>query len=180
MNEHNPNKNIEQPGEPLYPSPLLPELAEFLQDYEYACVTQATDQGTVFVLKAPAIDIASSRGQVPIHITHGLYMHEAAPVIRIVLTLVDDPTSPLAFETFVNVADGQQRTDYAALMTQDTLLLLFYDESLTHRLSKRVQNRSRDELPVMLSKADAEIAIIGQDMVDFEVAKSAIMKRISL
>lgn len=180
MNEHDPNKKIEQPGEPLHPSPLLPELAEFLQDYEYACVTQATDQGTVFVLKAPARDIASTRGPVPVHITHELYMHEAAPVIRIVLMLVDDPTSPLAFETFVNVADEQQRADYAALITQDTLLLLFYDESLTHRLSKRVQNSSRTELPIMLNKADAEIAIIGQDMVDFEVAKSAVMERINL
>jgi hypothetical protein len=35
---------------------LPPELAEFLRHQEYACLTQATDKGTAFVLKLPRVE----------------------------------------------------------------------------------------------------------------------------
>src|SRR6266498_735578 len=87
-------------GEPLEPSPLLPELAEYLRDIDVACLMQGTDQGTVFVLKLPTQDIESSRGRVVIQLRHELYAHPTAPVIRTVLTLYDQPDAPLALETF--------------------------------------------------------------------------------
>ncbi len=89
--------------EPLQPSPLPPELAEFLRDKTFACLMQATDRGTVLVIKALAHEIASARGRVPVQLRHELYQHPTAPVIRTIITLYDQPTTPLALETFTNV-----------------------------------------------------------------------------
>ncbi len=35
------------------PSELPPEVADFLKDKPFACVSQATDKGTAYVVKAP-------------------------------------------------------------------------------------------------------------------------------
>src|SRR5687767_5470891 len=94
-----------QPNEPQEPSPLPAELAEFLRDTEIACLMQETDQGTAFVIKLPARDIDSARGTVPIHLRHELHIHPAAPVIRTILVIYDQPEVPLALETFTNIED---------------------------------------------------------------------------
>src|SRR5687767_14290495 len=39
-----------------------------------------------------------------------------APVIRMVSSIYDQPDAPLALVTFVNVADAEQRSDYADLI----------------------------------------------------------------
>src|SRR5688572_4295587 len=92
------------PGTPDLP----PELVAFLKDQRYACVTEATDRGTVFVVKVPGAEIESLRGPVPIHQQHELYDHPKAPVIRLVTTIYDRPDRPLKLETFINIADPQQ------------------------------------------------------------------------
>ena len=75
----------------LQPNELPPELAAFLEDQEYACLLQATDQGTVFVVKAPGQDIQSLGGNVPVRVLHQLYDYPQAPVIRTVITWYDQP-----------------------------------------------------------------------------------------
>src|SRR5688572_19601787 len=94
---------------PHQPSLLPPELADFLRGQDIACLLRATDRGTAFVIKLPAQDIASVRGRVPIRLRHELYAHPAAPVIRTILTVYDQPTTPLALETYTNVAEPDQR-----------------------------------------------------------------------
>src|SRR5437762_11419875 len=84
---------------------LPSELVEAIKDRPYACVTAPTDRGTVFVIKAPSRDIDSLRGPVPIFLRHELYEHPAAPVIRMLLKIYDQPERPLALETYINVAD---------------------------------------------------------------------------
>src|SRR4051794_33748567 len=108
-------------GEPLEPSPLSPELAEFLRQLETACLMQETDRGTVFVLKLPSPDIESMRGTIPILLRHELYAHPNAPVIRTLLHLYDQPEAPLALETFTNIEDENQRSTFAALAQQEAL-----------------------------------------------------------
>lgn len=98
-------------GEPRHPSTLPPDLAEFLKTQELACLTHATDRGTILVIKAPSREIRSVRGRVPIQLRHELYDYPQAPVVRMVLTIYDQPSRPLALETFVNVEDEQQRDD---------------------------------------------------------------------
>ncbi len=165
-------------GEPLRPAPLPEDLAEFLRDKTYACLTQPTDHGTVLVIKAPDDDIESSRGPIPIAMRHELYEHPAAPVIRMVTTLYDDPRQPLRLET--NVQDPQQRADFANLGAQGPLLLLFYDEQLRHRLTKQVSIPEPDVIGDVLGRADALLTNIAPEKFDFDQAKEEVMRRASL
>jgi hypothetical protein len=162
--------------EPEQPSLLPPELADFLRTQDIACLFQATDQGTALVAKLPGAEIASIRGTVPIRVRHELYDHPAAPVIRTVLTIYDRPQSSLALESYTNVEDAQQRTDFAALAAQEQLLLLCYDEQLTHRLSKLVPYRDDGTIGAIIAQADQLLAVIPHDQFSFEAAKQAVLE----
>jgi hypothetical protein len=166
-------------GEPQRQIPLLPELAAFLRGQEVACVMQATNQGTAFVIKLAGREIASVRGRVPIHLRHELYSHPAAPVIRTVLTVYDQPERPLALETFTNAEQPDQREDFARLASQDQLPLLFYDEQLAHRLSKVVPYQDEGQVGEILRQADGLLAAIPSERFSFERAKLAVMRQTS-
>src|SRR5438105_1903381 len=101
--------------QPPAPFELPAALAAFLAGESYAMVTEASDQGTIYVIKAPRTDIDSVRGNVPIEVRHELHQHELAPVIRTVVKIYDQPERPLGFETFINVAEAEQWGDFAQL-----------------------------------------------------------------
>ena len=162
-------------SEPHRPTPLPPDLAEFLRTQEMACLMQATDQGTAFVIKAPAREIRSARGTVPIRVSHALYDHPAAPVIRTVVGLHDRPDSRLDFETFTNIADPDQREDFARLAAQDRLVLLFYDERLAHRLTKVVPYRDDGTVMAIVTQAELLRRGIPPHAYDFDAAKQAVI-----
>ncbi|HCF99681.1 MAG TPA: hypothetical protein DEV93_03965 [Chloroflexi bacterium] len=167
--------------EPLAPFQLPPELADFLRRADrYACVTQATDQGTAFVLKVPGRELTTLRGTMPIGLRHELYEHPSAPVIRTVLTIMDRRQGPLKLESFINVAEEDQRADFAALADREQLLLLFYDEQMQHRLTKMVPYPERSEVPTILARADELRAAILPRRFDFNKAKAAVMQRTTL
>ncbi len=174
------NEHHHQAPEPENPSPLPPELAEFLRDQRLACLTHGTDRGTMLVIKAPQHEIRSVQGRVPIELRHELYQHPAAPVIRLVTRIYDQPDAPLALETFINVDDEQQRADYGELARQDELDLLFYDEQLRHSLTKRVRNAARPDLVEVLITALQLRARIPSDRFDFDLAKAEVMEATSL
>jgi hypothetical protein len=165
---------------PLRPTELPPELADFLTSQEYACLLHATDQGTVFVVKAHGRDIQSLRGNVPVRVLHELYQPPQAPVIRTVVTWYDQPTTPLALETYTNVEDRQQRPDFQDLSQRDHLRLLCYDASLQPRLSKVVPNHDRELITQIVANADALRARIPASRYDFDAAKAAVMEHTSL
>lgn len=155
---------------------LPPELVETLRDVAYACVTEATNLGTVFIIKAPQHEIRRLQGNVPVQLRHELFTQPTAPVIRMTLHIYDDPLAPFAMESFINVADPQQREDYAAFAAQEEIYLLFYDESFEHRLSKGVRNDAGDVVPAVLALADELRAAIPAELYDFERAKASIME----
>lgn len=163
-------------AEPQFPSALPVELADFLRTQDLACVLQATDRGSLYVLKVPAAELTTLHGTFRIGIEHALHRHPSAPVIRTVITFYDQPDSPLRLESFTNPADTLQRADFAALAEQDELLLLFYDESLTHRLSKRLATPNHAELGTLLAHADRLLATMPQEGLDFARAKAAVME----
>ena len=165
---------------PLQPSPLPPELAEYLKDKPFACLTHGTDQGAVLVVTVPSEEIQSVRGRVPIHLRYELYEHPAAPVIRMVVRIYDQPERPLALETFINVEDPQQRSDFEALSSQDRLLMLFYDETLAHRLTKTVAHVQAEMVPEILGQADSLLARTPRQRFDFDLAKRHVMEIASL
>ena len=162
-------------SEPLHPSPLPPELAAFLRDQSYACLTHPTDRGTVLIAKVPAVEIQSVRGRIPIELRHELHQYPSAPVIRLVTTLFDQPRRPLALETFFNVDEPDQRADYQALTHQSELSLLFYDETLRHRLTKQLRNLDPDAIIQVLEEADRLHAAIPRERYDFAYAKQLVI-----
>ena len=162
------------------PNQLPPELAAFLRQQQYAALLHATDLGTALIVKAPGPEIASARGRVPIGFNHELYAHPASPVIRMVTRIYDQPASSLAFETFVNAGDPDQRSDYEALSRQDELVMLFYDQAVTHALSKRVHLRDQLQLLRVLATADRLLAAIPEEQRDFDTAKAEVMNQTTL
>ncbi|MBV9280751.1 MAG: hypothetical protein JOZ41_11760 [Chloroflexi bacterium] len=138
-------------------------------------LTHASDQGTVYVVKAPGEELTGLSGPVPIQVTHELHQHPLAPVVRTVARIYDQPERPLAFESFINVDEEDQRADFARLAEQEELLFVFYDEVLSHRLTKRVRNSAGGEMSQILSYADRVRAAIPDERYDFDRAKATVM-----
>lgn len=171
---------VQEPSEPRYPIPLTPDLAEFLATQDVACLMHETTSGTVYVVKLPAVEIESVRGRVPIQQRHELWEHPLAPVIRTVFRIYDRPDNPLGIETVTNVAEPDQRADFARLANQDETLLLFYDEQLRHRLSKQIKTADRHTVRTVLQQADELRRRIPPARYDFMTAKADILGRTSL
>lgn len=165
---------------PERPNQLPPELAGFLRQHQYAALLHATDLGTALILKAPGHEIARTQGRVPIGFTHELYNHPASPVIRMVTTIYDQLASSLAFENFVNVGDPDLRADYEALSRQDELVLLFYNQAVTHALSKRVRLADQVGLFRLLTTANRLLSAIPERQRDFDVAKAEVMNQTNI
>ena len=165
-------------------STLPPDLAAFLRTQTRACLLLGTDRGSSFVLKTPASDLDGLRGPLPILLRHELYRHRSSPVIRLLLRFYDQPQgqppSSLAFESFVNVDDEEQRRDYGELARQDLIPLHFYDDALQHRLAKTVRNSLRPSIPQLLLTALSLRARIPNDQLDFDQAKAEVIARTSL
>lgn len=170
--------STEASADACQPTAMPPELATFLKDRPFACLTHPTDQGTVLVIKAPGREIESVRGGVRIGFQHELYDHPTAPVIRMVTTIFDQPDRPLALETFINVADPEQRSDYEAFGRQEQLLMLFFDERLVHRLTKTIAGLDAQTIGRVLARADRLLETI--DQFDFDLAKADVMEATSL
>ncbi len=173
-NERHPRRSSFD-TEPVHPAPLPKELAAFLRETDYACLMEPTDKGTAFVLKAPTSDIQSVQGIVPIGVRYELYVHPAAPVIRTVITIVDQPDRPLAFETFTNIDDSQQRSTFASLSEQEQLYLLFYDEKIAHRLTKVVPHNDPPIISQIVGEADRLFGAMDIYDYDFDTAKAAVI-----
>jgi hypothetical protein len=156
-------------------------LTEFLKDQPIAALLHGTENlGTVMVVKALRQNIRSVQGRVPIELTHELYSHPAAPVVRLVTRIHDRPDSSLGLEAFVNVEDPDQRGDYAALAEQDHSLMLFYDERLAHQLTKRVGTPTPEAVTEVLTSAARLLADIPLERRDFDRAKAEVMARTQL
>jgi len=172
---HPESQPFSHSSEPLHPTSLPPELADFLQTQEFACLPHATDQGTLFIVKLPTPELVSLRGPVPMEQRHELYTYPTAPVIRVVTRFHDQPGRPLAIESFINVQDPQQGQDYAALSQQRETFFLCYDEQLRHRLTKQFRGLNPETMTQLLGEADRLLASIPPERFDYELAKMVVM-----
>jgi hypothetical protein len=120
----------------------------------------------------------------PVLFRHELCRHSSSPVIRLLLRLYDRPNdrppSSLAFESFVNVDDEGQWSDYGDLARQELVDLHFYDESLRQRLTKQIPNNLRSDVPHVLLTALRLRARIPNDRFDFDRAKADVIAHTSL
>lgn len=168
--------------EPPSGSDLPSDLAAFLKSQRLACLLLGTegDDGSGFVIKAPGAEIEGLRGPLPILFRQELYHHPSSPVIRLLLRLYDRPPSSLAFESFVNIDDEEQRRDYGTLANQEMVNLYFYDEALVHRVTHQVRNSLRGNVPLVLAAALRLRARIVDDRFDFDRAKADVIARTSI
>lgn len=178
--ERKPNE-VRANAEALTPSLLPSEITEVLKD-QFGCLMWATDKGTVFVIKAPAHEIDSVRGAVPIGLQHEIYQYPSAPVIRTVLTIYDQSDRPLSMESFTNIEDPQQKAEFAALARQKEAYMLFYDERLQYRLVKQIEIDAGNNHAVsdILTSAEEILNQIPKDSFDFDRAKADVMQRTNL
>jgi hypothetical protein len=161
---------------PVSPLQLPETLAAFLREREFACLIEATDQGAVFIMKAPAVEIDNVRGATPVWVRHQVFDHPASPVIRTVLRFYDQPERPLAFEHFTNAGSPAQRENFAALAQQDAIFLLFFDEAVEHRLTKVVPNTNKGAFAQALQSAETLLAQIPPGRRDFDAAKAHVLR----
>jgi hypothetical protein len=173
---HQPNDDPSPP----FRADLPPDLAAFLESQRLACLLLGTERGSGFMIKAPTDEIERLRGPMPVLFRQELYRHRTAPVVRLLLRLYDRPPATLAFENFVNVDDEGQRGDYGELARQDRVDLHFYDEALRHRLTKRIVNSLRSDVPTLMIAALKLRARIPNDRFDFDRAKADVIARTSL
>lgn len=173
------------PGPPTTPSPgdpmphppitLPPVLRQFLAPIPYGAISAMTNDGAVLVLKAPASDIESCRGAAPVRTRYELHATDHGPVVRLVLVVHDRPDAHLTFESFCNVLDARQLAEWEDLLSRPYLRVLFFDQDLTHRLSKRISQpvdlASRELLP----RARRLLALIDPAALDFDQAKASVM-----
>src|SRR3954453_196990 len=150
-------------------------LTDFLRTQEYACLLHGSNRGTLLLLKAPATDLATLQGPLPVRVSHELYSKPTAPVIRTLLRWYDRPDSSLSFEAFTDVADPQQREDYRHLAKQSTLTVLGYDELLRLAVRKRVANHQQREITQSADLADKLRALIPDDEYEFDLAKARVI-----
>ena len=163
--------------QPLQPFELPETLRDFLrQAGDYVLVTNASDQGTIYVVKAPEKDISSIRGNVPMQVTHEQYKVPQAPVIRSVVRIYDDPSRPLVLETFTNIRDEEQRQNFDALSGQQRYIFTFYNEQLTHRLTKSLDNTHQEQTASLFRQALLASSRIPDRRYDFDQAKAVVMR----
>ncbi|SRR5579885_777351 len=174
------HEHADQPPQPLE---LPEELKEFLRQTgseEYVMVMNASDQGTVYVVKAPEGDIAGMQGNVPMQVTHELYREPEAPVIRSVVKIYDDPNHPLSLETFTNVREEDQRREFGTLSDQPKYMFAFYDEYLQHRLTKLMDNTHGDQTAALFRQALLASSRISDQHYNFDQAKEAVIRKTSI
>jgi hypothetical protein len=170
--EHRPGPSESGPRYPI----LLPAgLTDSLRDLHLAALLHGSDSGTLVVVKAPSPEPSPLRTPVPIDPIHELDDHPRSSVVRNPLTFFDHPRAPLCLKTFTNVIPPAQHAHFSALTNQEEIALLFYDELLRHRLSKRPRNSTAQQIPRLPTTAEHLRAAIPPDRRDFDRATAEVM-----
>lgn len=97
-----------------------------------------------------------------------------------VITIYNQPETPLALETYINIADEQQRAHFAALEGQEQLVMLFYDDDLTHTLTKVAPYQGKDMVGETLQATEHILRAIPEEQFDFDRAKAEAMAKTHL
>ncbi|MEM7034071.1 MAG: hypothetical protein AAF629_31310 [Chloroflexota bacterium] len=154
---------------------LDPELKALMaQDTAGAVLWQdASLEQTALLAKASDADVASFQGQIPINTQWEIGYYPMASVLRMVLSIYDRSNRPYRFETFINVAEGEQLACITQLAEQAELNLHFFDSRTEYVFTKAIRQaiQSRQTLHGLISEAEADYARL-EDQWDFDQAKA--------
>jgi hypothetical protein len=157
---------------------LPPEIREVFEKVGYGCLSAETDIGVVHLCHAPDADIQGFANK-PVRIQWQLIEMPTAPLIRLALTIMDQPESPYLFESFLNIAEADQANILNRLANQDRLYLAFYGSDLTYRYTKIIpQDRNQWQFLDELAQAAKDyLSSLPPKKRDFDRAKEAFMRR---
>jgi hypothetical protein len=132
----------------------------------------------VHVCHAADSDIEGFAGK-PVLYQWQLIQMPTAPLIRLELTILDQPDNPFRFESFLNVAEESQANVLSQLANQDWLYLAFYGDDLTHRFTKIVHHDRQQwqYLDELVDRATRYWHQLPPDRRDFDQAKAEFMRR---
>ena len=152
-------------------------LRELFTDQGYGCLAVETDNGIVHICHASDNDIAGFRGA-PVKYQWQLIMMPNAPLIRLLLVVVDNPRNPYQFESFLNVVEADQAQVLADLVEQEQLSLAFYGDDLNYRYSKVINHEPfhRQELGNVIARARLHWDQLEPEQRDFDLAKAEFMR----
>ncbi len=157
---------------------LPPEIRAAFENTGYGCLAAETSIGVVHVCHASDADIKGFSDK-PVLYQWQLIEMPTAPLMRLDVVILDDPTHPYKFESFLNVAERDQVKVLAQLANQEQLYLAFFGDDLTHRFTKIVTHDRQQwqYLDELVGRATRYWQQLSPDERDFDRAKAAFMSR---
>ncbi len=159
-------------------SELPPALKEVFARTGYGCAAVETDRGIIHACHASEADIAGFAGK-PIWFQWQLIQMPTAPLVRLELAILDNPTQPYRFESFLNVGEPHQLRILARLASQAELHLAFYGQDLTYRYTKSIAHDEQQwqQLDELTEMALAYWQALPPEQRDFDRAKAAYLRQ---
>lgn len=156
----------------------LPEgLRKAMSAYVVSCLITEINHEAAVLAKIPKVEqIAFHRA--PVKYWYELALYEEGPVLCLAMEILDDPKSPYAMETFLNVSSELDRALAEKLSRQKHLTIHFLDEHLDYTFSKRLRHRRQQqrELAQMIQRAIEHLETIGD--VDWYASRQRFMREV--
>ncbi|MBK8905342.1 MAG: hypothetical protein IPM53_29435 [Anaerolineaceae bacterium] len=151
---------------------------ELFAETGYGCLALECDQGIIHVCHAADQDIASF-AEAPLLSQWQLIKMPTAPLLRLEFRILDNPTNPYKFESFLNIAEPDQAAVADALVRQDHFTLAFFGDDLTYQYSKLDAHEAvqRQALAYLVDEAMTYWQALPPNQRDFDFAKAAFMFR---
>jgi hypothetical protein len=173
MHEHEPRRDTIDN--------LPPKIREVFEQTGYGCLAAETDQGVVHVCHAADRDIAGFSDK-PICYQWQLLILPTAPLLRLEITILDQPLNPYRFESFLNVDQEDQARILAELANQDHLSLAFHGDDLAYRYTRALTHGEQQwqYLDELAMAATNHLQAIPEGQRDFDLAKATFIRGSSL
>ena len=154
------------------------EINQVFERTGYGSLAVETNAGVIHACHAADHDIIGFTDK-PVRYQWQLLKMPTAPLIRLEVTIVDNPLNPYHFESFLNVGQEDQARVLSQLAGQDQLYLAFYGENLRYRYTKVVKHDEQQwqYLDDLVMQAADYLDTIPRDQQDFDQAKAAFYQR---
>lgn len=160
-------------SEPALKNVLPVEIRELFRRTGYGCLALESDIGIVHICHATDAEIPGFFGK-PVNYQWQLVKMPTAPLIRLQMTILDDPLQPFMFESFLNITEESQANVLNELAGQDRLYLAFYGDSLTHQFTMTVPHDEQQwqRLDELVEEAHRYWEQLPKDRRDYDLAKA--------
>ena len=165
-------------SEIITPNELPTEMKKVFEKIGYGCLALESDIGIVHICHAPDTEIDGFANK-PVTSRWQLIKMSTAPLIRLEVKILDRPENPYRFESFLNVAEQDQKKVLTELANQDQLFLAFYGENLDFRFIKVIPHNKQQwqHIDEMTKEAFEYLSMIPPNQQNFDKAKAEFITR---